>query len=182
MIKCKNNYSFNKLTQGILVISAENAYKIKLTWEIIWKKDFYIENNYQFDIFCISRLKFHWKSFCDSYGKCSSHKTDLRYYMKKNIIEEAHLTNSQGFLVISAENGHKIKLIWEITLKKDIWAILPRVGKICDLWSKTRNTFSVIATKLHYQISWLMSLCKRNNPFVMKNVWKLSWNFFKSLN
>ena len=92
-----------------------------MTWEIIWKKDFYIENNYQFDIFCISRLKFHWKSFCDSYGKCSSHKTDLRYYMKKNIIEEAHLTNSQGFLVISAENGHKIKLIWEITLKKDIY-------------------------------------------------------------
>ena len=40
---------------------------------------------------------------------------------KKNIIEEAHLTNSQGFLVISAENGHKIKLIWEITLKKDIY-------------------------------------------------------------
>ena len=31
--------------------------------------------------------------------------------MEKNIIEEAHLTNSQGFLVISAENGHKIKLI-----------------------------------------------------------------------
>ena len=51
-----------------------------------------------------------------------------------------------------------------------IWSILPRVGKICNIWSKTRNTFCVIATKLHFQISWLMSLCKRNYPFVMCNV------------
>ena len=30
---------------------------------------------------------------------------------KKNIIEEAHLTNSQGFLVISAENAYKIEML-----------------------------------------------------------------------
>ena len=51
-----------------------------------------------------------------------------------------------------------------------ICAILPMAVKICDLWSKKRNTFCVIATKLHFQISWLKSLCERNNPFVMHNV------------
>ena len=34
----------------------------------------------------------------------------------------------------------------------------------------TQKAFSVIATKLHFRISWLMSLCQRKNPFVMHNV------------
>ena len=66
--------------------------------------------------------------------------------------------------------------------RRHIWSILPRAGKICNLWSKTRNTFCVVATKLHLQISWLMSLCKHNYSFVMKNVLKSSWSFLKPLN
>ena len=51
-----------------------------------------------------------------------------------------------------------------------IWAILPRAGKVCDLWSKKRNTFCFVETKLHFQISLLNSLWKPNNPFVMHNI------------
>ena len=37
--------------------------------------------------------------------------------------------------------------------RRHIWSILPRAGKIYDLWSKKSNTFWVIVTKLHFQIS-----------------------------
>ena len=51
-----------------------------------------------------------------------------------------------------------------------IWSVLPGVDKMCIWWPKTCNTFWVIATKLFCQIWWLMSLSKRNDPFVMHNV------------
>ena len=64
--------------------------------------------------------------------------------------------------------------------ENDIWLILHSVNKMCVWGPKTRNIFWVIATELFCQIWWLMSLSKRNDPFVMHNVKKSSWNYFKS--